>query len=290
MAVAIPPAGNVFKEYDERAWPYKFTVGFRIGAIAGGIPSDPMIAESWIKTKIAGKSEEDYRAMVAQTMLDRNVTLDEAVAQANIMKNLNGFKRDTELGMYIEGRQVKAAMKEAVSVACASPENKLDIRSWGNTRKYLTNYLPEHVFVDDLRVYLFHASDHPREGCASDCEDCKEGRVYKAGDPFHEKTRVMQTFPVNEKTRQSGIQYTEVCEDVYIEFTVRTDHPFTYEEWAMIWLTGQYQGVGALRAMGMGVYEPVKFTQIRGPAIKKAGKSGGPKKKEAAGAGEDEED
>jgi len=281
----------VFLEFEERAWPYMFTVGFRIAAIAGGIPSDPMIAESWIRTKIVGKTDEEYRVMAAQTMLDREVPLDQAITEVNIQKNLNGFKRDVNLGMYVEGRQVKAALKEAVSVAVASPETKMDIRSWGNTRKYLTNYLPEHVFVDETRIYLYHATAHPSEDCAPDCELCKEGRQWAAGEPFHERTRLMQTFPVNEKTRQSGIQYTEVCEDVYIEFTVRTDHPFTHEEWAMIWLTGQYQGVGALRAMGMGVYEPVRFEQIRGTPIKATGKSGGPKKKDAKDdAAGDEED
>jgi hypothetical protein len=216
---------SVFAEYQARAWPHRYAGQLRIGIIAGGIPSDPHVAESWLRTKLADK-DDLIREAVAKTMTERGITAEEAAKEVDALKHLNGFKRD-EAGLYIEGRQLKAALKEAVSVAVAS--GKLTLRGWGETRKFITGYFPEHVFVMEDRLHL--GTDEP--------------------------TGVMQRFV--HTFRGTGIQYEQFVEDAEVSFTVATDHLFTDEQWAMIWLTGEAQGIGASRSQGFGRYEVTRW-------------------------------
>lgn len=56
-----------------------------------------------------------------------------------------------------------------------------------------------------------------------------------------------------------------------IAATVRTDYEFSEKEWAMIWLTGQEQGIGANRSQGVGRYTVTKWDLItEKPKRKKA--------------------
>lgn len=219
---------SVFASFGKKAWPYRFEGSLRVFTIAGGIPTDERVAENWLKTKLADK-DDLIREAVANTMAERGITADEAAKEVDSLKHLNGFKRD-ESGLYIEGRQLKAALKEAVSVAVAS--GKLKLKGWGETRKFITSYFPEHVFVLDDRLHL------------------------GTSEPTGISQRFVHTF------RGTGIQYEEFVEDAKISFTLASDHPFTDEEWAMIWLTGEQQGIGASRSQGFGRYEVTRWERV----------------------------
>jgi hypothetical protein len=216
---------SVFATYATKAWPHRFTGTLHVRTIAGGTPTDEKVAEGWLRTKLADK-DDLIREAVAKTMAERGVNLDEAAKEVDSLKHLNGFKRD-EQGLYIEGRQLKAALKEAASVAVAS--GKLNARGWGKTNKGLLSYLAEHVFVVEDRLHL---------GVA-------------------EPTGITQRFV--HTWRGTGIQYEEYVDDAKVDFTVVTDHEFTAEQWAMIWLTGEQQGIGASRSQGFGRYEVVRW-------------------------------
>lgn len=220
---------SVFDNYRNQAWPYRFHAELQLSNIAGGVPSDPNVAEGWLKTKLAA-SDDLIRETVAATMAERGITVDQATEEVSKLKHLNGFKRD-EQGLYIEGRQVKAALKEAASVAVAS--GKLNGRGWGKTNKGLMGYLAEHVMVVEDRVHL----------------------------GIQEPTGIIQRFV--HTWRGTGIQYEEYVEDCKVSFTVITDHKFAEEEWAMIWLTGEQQGLGASRSQGFGRYTIVGWSQIK---------------------------
>lgn len=219
---------SAFAEFADQAWPITFMGQLHVRTIVGGTPSDPHVAEGFLKAKLADK-DDLFREQVATIMAERGVSADEALKEADQLKHLNGFKRD-ENGLYIEGRQLKAALKEAASVAVAS--GKLNGKSWGATRKSLLGYLAEHVCVVEDRLYL----------------------------------GVLEATGVNQKFvhtfRGSGIQYEEYVENAMIEFTIRTDHPFTREQWAMIWLTGEQQGIGASRSQGFGRYTVTRWEQV----------------------------
>jgi hypothetical protein len=254
---------NVFADLEPAAWPYKFSGTLHLGAIAGGTPSDPRIVESWLKSRLVPAPDAaELQQTTAMIMKERNIDLDTAIAEIARVRHTNGFKRDSELGMYVEGRHLKAALKEAVSVTVASPEAKLNVRFWGTTRKFLTTYFPEHVFITEDVLYLRSAT---------------------TGQPFHEPTEIRQSFPVNARIHQTGIQYTEIIRDALLDFTVLTDHPFTRLEWGMIWNTGMYQGLGAQRSQEIGRYKVIRWEQVRGDALPATGSSSAPAKKDGDG-------
>jgi hypothetical protein len=222
---------SVFAGYQQKAWPFRFTGTMLVSTIAGGTPTDKNVAEAWLKTKLAD-SDDLIREAVATTMAERGIPADEAVKEVDSLKHLNGFKRDPEHGLYIEGRQLKAAIKEAANVAGSAgklPTGKV----WGATKKGLLGFVAEHIFVTEDRLYL----------------------------GVSEPTGIMQRFV--HTFRGTGIQYEEYVEDAKVSFTVVSDHAFTDEQWAMIWLTGEQQGIGASRSQGFGRYEITSWERIK---------------------------
>lgn len=223
---------SAFENFRSAAYPYQFAGQLLVGTIAGGVPTDAKVTEGWLRSKLADK-DDLIRDLVTQTMVERGVGEDEAVAIVDENKHLNGFKRD-DRGLYIEGRQLKAALKEAAMVAANA--GKITTKSWGNPDnrnfcKGLKSWLPEHVFVVEDSLHL--------------------GVV--------EPTGIIQRFVHTH--RGPAIQYEEYVTDAKVDFTVVTDHPFTAKEWAMIWLTGEQQGIGASRSQGLGRYTVTQWQE-----------------------------
>lgn len=221
---------SVFAKYVPKAFPHRFDAQLHVHRIAGGTPTDPKVAEGWLKTKLGVDKDELLREMVAEVMVDRGVDADEATEIVNINRHLNGFKRD-ENGLYIEGRQVKAAIKEAASVAAAA--DKLALKGWGKTNKGLLSFVAEHICVVEDRIPL------------------------GVTEPSGVGQRFVHTW------RGSGIQYEEYVDDAKLSFTVLTDFDFTDEQWAMLWLTGEQQGIGASRSQGYGRYEVTGWERVK---------------------------
>jgi hypothetical protein len=231
-------AVSVFADVHDQVYKYKFAGTLHADVIAGGTPSDPNVAEAWLRTKLGLSKDEQIREQVAEVMLDRGIDADAATKELNTNKHLNGFKRDRESGeLYIEGRQLKAALKEAASVAMAA--NNLKASGWGKTRKGLLGYLAEHVFVVESRLYL------------------------GVKEPSGVNQRFVHTF------RGSGIQYEEYVEQADIDFTVIADHPFEDREWGVIWVCGEQQGLGASRSQGFGRYQVTKWEPLKLPSSRR---------------------
>lgn len=214
---------SVFEKYMPLAYPYTFRGKLHVGVIAGGIPSDPKVAEGWLRSKLA-PPDELIRAAVAEVMAERQLEAGPATAVVDSQKHLNGFKRDDQ-GLYIEGRQLKAAIKEAANVRW--PKER-----WGPTRKGTMSFFAEHLFVQDDKIPL------------------------GVTEPTGVNQRFVHTY------RGSGIQYEEYVSDVNIDFTLITDYEFTEEQWALLWLTGGQQGLGATRSQGYGRYELTHWERV----------------------------
>jgi hypothetical protein len=231
--------GGVFAEFVPQVWTHQYEVSLQFRDIAGGVPSDPNVAAGWIKSKVKDPAKEDRIRQAVEDLMDmRNMTEDEAVAELNSKRNCNGFLRNEDGTLCIEGRQIKAATKEAVSVAVAA--GNLDKRKWGETNKGAISFAAEHIQVLDGLIPLYD-------------EDWK---------PVKEPTRVIQTFPVNPRTRQTGIQYTEVVDGARLRFVVATDWEFSMEQWGKIWVTGNLQGIGASRSQDRGRYSVIGWEQL----------------------------
>ena len=215
---------SVFAKYAPKAYPHTFHGTLHIPCIAGGTPTDPKVAEGWLRTKLAD-NDDLIRQAVAEVMAERGVTAEEAAAIVDNLKHLNGFKRD-ELGLYIEGRQLKAAIKEAANVRW--PKDR-----WGPSRKGTLSFFAEHVFVQEDRLHL----------------------GVEAASGVNQ--RFVHTW------RGSGIQYEEYVTDAKVDFTLVTDHDFDAEQWALLWLTGEQQGIGATRSQGFGRYAVTRWERAK---------------------------
>lgn len=222
-------AKSVFAALQPEAYPFVFEGELTVGKIMGGTPSDPRVAEGWLKSRLMD-SEALLQEKVASVMLERGLDAEGAVKAVDELKHLNGFKRDDQ-GLYIEGRQLKAAIKEAASVALAA--GKIPARGWGKTNKGLLSYLAEHVFVVQDRLHLGVAE-------ASGVEQ-----------------RFVHTW------RGTGIQYEEFVLDAKIRFSVVCDHDFKDAEWAAIWMCGEKQGIGASRSQGFGRYAVTRWDRVQ---------------------------
>lgn len=213
------------------AYPFQFKGQLVVGTLVGGVPSNDKVAEGWIKTKMGQTSDAAVQQLVAQTMIDRGITdVEKAVEIANEYQNLNGFKRDPKTGeLYIEGRQLKAALKEAINVSVAA--GKINGRGWGRTNKGILSYFAEHVFIPEEKLHL------------------------GVTEPSGVHQRFVHTW------KGTGIQYEEYVTDAEINFTVISDHEFTEAQWETIWLTGEMQGLGATRSQGYGTYRVESWEQ-----------------------------
>lgn len=220
---------SAFARYRNVAWPYRFAGTLRVTRICGGVPSDPNVAETWLKAKLGVADETVLQRQVAEVMAERGVALDEAIADVNRNRYLTGFKRDDQ-GIYIEGRQIKAAIKEATEIAVAS--GKIEQKGWGTTRKWIKAFTAEHICVIEDRIHL----------------------------GVTEPTGISQRF-VHSRFG-SSLQYQEYVDDVDIHFTVTTDYEFSEQHWAMTWLTGEQQGLGATRSQGYGRYTVTRWEAL----------------------------
>ncbi len=222
---------NVFEKYQDAAWPFKFsgTLTFT-NQVRGGTPSDPRVAEGWLRSKMEA-TDEIIQGMIAEVMESRGVDQNAAIEEVKKRKMLNGFKKDSN-GLYLEGRTLKAGIKEAAMVCVAS--GKLDGTKWGKTNKGLKAFVAEHIVVKEDRLYL------------------KKGRK-KVIEPDSVEQKFVHTFQGN------GISYEEAVTKASLDFTVASDWEFTEEQYAMIFLTGGEQGLGSSRSQGFGRYTVTKW-------------------------------
>ena len=226
------PVKSAFEKYSPKAWPHEYRGQLHVNRLAGGIPTNPKVAEGWIRTKLGEQADDVIQQQVAEVMAERKVSADEAAKQVALNRHLNGFKRDEDTDeMFIEGRQLKAAIKEAVS--CCVAVGKLPSRQWGLTNKGSKAFVAEHICVVEDELWL----------------------------GTKEPTGIAQRFV--HAPMGTGIQYEEYLDNAIIDFTVITDHLFPEEQWAMIFLTGQEQGIGATRSQGYGRYTVTKWDKVR---------------------------
>jgi hypothetical protein len=248
-------ATSVFASAQDRVWKWRYGATIQVDSIAGGIPTDEKVAESWLRTKIEDKDDAVRRA-VAETMAERAVSAEEAVKLVGSAKHFTGFKKDTE-GLYIDGRQVKAALKEAVMVAVAA--GNVPLRSWGVTSKFAKGFVAEHIMVTNDKVHIFNPEDGKNVLTASG---------------------IVQQFVHTQYG--SAPHYKEHVTPAVLKFEVITDFDFDAAcdgFWEIVWLTGQEQGVGASRSGGFGRYKVTQWDLLTKPPRTTTPKAGAKKAK-----------
>lgn len=228
---------GAFDKYRDVVWPHRFEADLIVYDLQGGTPVNPETASGWLKTKLAA-SDDLIREMVAEIMVEREITMDEAVSAAAELKTVSAFRRDRERGLYIEGRQVKAMLKEAASVAATA--GNLEKSGWGKVSgaKGVQSFVAEHIMVADDRIYLG----------VNEADGVRDGFVHKNAGKFS----------------VHAMKSNEYVTEAKISLTVVSDWDFTEAQWAAIWLTGGMQGLGANRSQGCGRFEVMRWE--RSPA------------------------
>mgnify|MGYP003581503047 CR=1 FL=1 len=258
---------SVFAKYIPAAYPHQYRATLNVHRLAGGTPSDPKVAEGWLKTKIVGDRDDLIRQAVAEAMLERGLTAEQAAEEVDMLKHLNGFKRARCIHcvatapllcggkheLYIEGRQAKSMIKEAANVRWPWPmynwtilglrqskqgsptagaaDGRAEVKGEGKG-KSTTSYIAEHVFVQEDRIML---------------------GVY---EPDEVEQRFVHTW------RGNGIQYEEIITEARVGITVATDHDLTAEQWGLLWLTAEQIGIGSSRSQGFGRFEVVDWEPL----------------------------
>lgn len=217
---------------------YRATLQFK-HLIVGGIPSDKSVIEGWIRSRM-DLGDASIVELVDQTVAERGVlTPDEAVEAvmaSELAPSVNGFKRDENGELCIEGRIVKAALKEWANSAYPGTKFPGKTKIEG-LRKGLMRYLAEAVTVEELLI----------------------GLGVKEPTEIEERIKHVMT----PQGPRSSINRVEVVERPQVTFTVKVRDDFIPEEaWARIWSVGEGIGLGSDRGRSDGQFDLVGWERI----------------------------
>ena len=232
---------DVFEAAMTAAWPHRFRgrLQFR-DLVVGGTPTNEKVAEGWIRSKMQ-TGDEAVMNLVLETMAERVVDRDEAMKIVGDLKLLKGFKKD-QSGLYLDGRTLKACLKEGASIAQAG--GFVGKRGWGQNNAGLKSFVAEHIMVVENKLHLL-----------------------RGGKPVTKPDEIQQRFVHTFKG--SGITYEEVVERAEIEFTIITDSDsFDHDFWAQTWLKAREQGLGASRSMGFGRFWVTQWERVEDKPVK----------------------
>lgn len=238
MTATTHSPASVFADAISSVWKNRYTATINVVDLTGGIPSDTKLIEGWVKSKITADGDDLIRDRIAQAIVERGLTADQAAEEVAHEISANGFRRtpQPEGYLFIGGYQIKAALKEAVNIAVAG--GHLASRGWGKTNRGSTAFTAEHVMVPDHTIL-----------------------ITRDGVPLTQPDEIVLRFA---HTRQgSGIVREEVCYGVDLTFQVWTDVPDYEKHWPAIWTLGEQQGIGASRSLSRGRYAVTKWEKVK---------------------------
>lgn len=197
----------------------------------GGISKDPKLIEGWLRSKAGITDAQEIQRALLRTMselgadVNPEMTFEELDAAAEKLagsRETTGFKRD-ENGLYIEQRQVKAALKESTNILFAGDK-------WGVTRKGPKSFLAERVFVAPDVISL--------------------GRMEPDG------IEMVVGHITDRQGPRSTLGYHEYVRRVTISFDVLVVRDSIEQEWWIdLWTHMEENGLGALRSQGYGKFD-----------------------------------
>ena len=216
------------------------TLKFR-DKLMGGIPQDPKVIEGWLRSKAGITNDEEIRQATMRTLIELGVdvtpemTYEQMVTASEELastKSTNGFKRDDD-GLYIEGRQVKAAIKESVNILYAGVR-------WGKTKKGPKSYTAERVHILEDCIHV--------DRTEPDGVELVIGHV---------------SGPQGQRSTLTHHQYIDRPEISFTTMQMDGSGDLSENEWARVWVSMQEQGIGALRSQGHGRFDVIAYEEAR---------------------------
>lgn len=214
-----------------------------IDKIIGGIPSSGSVIRGWLKSRLE-LGDRELDELVKQTLderfPDRQPSTDElaeALMESEAAPSINGFKRMPSGELAIEGRCVKAMIKEAANSAYPGSDWPSKSKVAKGFRKGLMSALVERVIVEEIYVGL------------------------GVGEPTGVEERVKHVMTA--QGPRSSITRVEYVERPLITFTLRVRDDFlSPAEWGRIWQAAEAIGLGADRGRGDGRFELVGWERV----------------------------
>ena len=226
---------NLFAKHLKTGWqPFDtYLVKIRVGALVGGLPKDPNMVAGWVNATNKKKSDAD-RAAIVEAHLEHLPDVEEDKKE----KQGIGFARDGG-ELCIEGRQVKAMLKEAANI--------IKNVAPGGPLTALKSRVADQVFVSELYIPVGRT---------------KPDRIVERA--IHVLTP---------QGPRDSIKVCEVCDDVELEFTVRRmvrAGKRTVSEKVLLAILdyGQNVGLGADRSQGYGVFEILSVEKTISATVK----------------------
>lgn len=237
------PVVGIFDDTDRELFT-RYRVGLTFNQwVMGGVPQKPELIESWLRQRIIG-GDDELRVQLLKTLEDLqydippNATHEqilEAIKEVAQQRNGNTFRRNAD-GLFLAAYQVKALLKECCAILFPGGQGA-GTHKWGVTKKSPRSYLAERVFIDELTIPL--------------------GRMEPDGTH-------LQIGQVNgPRGPRSTLTYIDYCDRASIQFTVASlQDSITADQWRELLVTGQREGLGALRSMGYGTFKVTAFDKL----------------------------
>lgn len=228
-----------FKDFLKEWQPFvEYHVAIHVDTVAGGVPKHPNLIKGWIDATNKARSTEEREALVAATKGE----IDD-LSESKAAKSWVGFKGD-DTGLYLEGRCVKAMLKEAANIVKkVVPSRKTPKNKDGRGVARLKSKVGDHVFVIEEKVYF-----------------------ERDGVPLKEPSRTEER-PIHVMTPQGerhSLKRSDYVDDVTMRFTVRRldDDAVTEKVLYAILAYGQSIGLGADRSQGMGTFKVLEVVRV----------------------------
>lgn len=220
--------------------------------LMGGVPKDPKVIHGWLRSKAGIDDRTELMKVAARTMEENGVDFELSSSQIAEMvetdpdrlwglmeqatdsmaqsKQTNGFKIDSQHGLYIEDRQIKAALKESTNILYAGDR-------WGKTKKGPRSFVAERLFVEPSRIFLDRTEPDGVELVVGHVTD-------KAG-------------------KRSTLAYHEYVEHAVVTFKLKMlRDELQWEQYAEIFSHMEKNGLGALRSQSYGRFDTTGFEKI----------------------------
>jgi hypothetical protein len=211
------------------------------GKVMGGVPKNTRVIEGWLRARAGISEQEELRQSLARTALDMGLDVKPGMSYDDLVtltdkeaetKQTNGFKRGAQ-GLYIESRQLKAALKESTNILFSA-------QRWGPTKKGFRSMLAERVFVYPHELFL-----HAEEPTGI---EMTIGHLNGPQGP------------------RSSLGYCEYVVGAHIDFQVLVlEDALSNEQWVRIWNLCQQEGLGAKRSAGYGEFDLTCWDKLGHP-------------------------
>jgi len=217
----------------------------------GGTPKNPEVVEGWLRSKTGVTDAEEVQSMVRRTMIEQgtwrtDMTQDEIDAATKLVaqsRETTGFKID-ENGLYIEQRQVKAAIKESTSILFPGER-------WGATRR--TNAKGENVAA--------YQGKAPRSFVAERVFVSPEHISLGRFQP--DDVELVIGHIIGPQGPRSTLGYHQYVLRPELTFDVLVMRDCVEDQhWYDIWTHMEENGLGALRSQGYGTFDLTHFERV----------------------------